>query len=197
MTGTGTKSKPMDVTIDNSGSIALQISVNASALPTGEFKVTGAGSFKLPVSHKRVLTIQFTPSSADLSSESMTITGNINVAAGSSSETVMVTGPAQSGILSAPTALTFGAASKSETMTFAIQNTGLGVLHGKVTASGFAKAFRLLSGGGAFTLSNGAKRVVKVEFIPVSGASPSATVTITSNDPAHMSQSVAVTGSGT
>jgi len=199
VTGTGTKSAPMPITIGNSGSVTLLVNVDANALATGAFKVTGAGSFKLLPNHTKAVTVTFTPPLAG------TFGGNINVAANNSAApvTVMVTGSAQSGTMSAPTTLSFGnvAVHHSQTQTLTIQDTGLGVLHGKVLASGLKKPFTLLSGGGAFTLSDGKTRVVRVKFAPTSGA-PSGTqftgtITIASDDPANLSQSVAVSGTGT
>ncbi|MFI5353489.1 MAG: choice-of-anchor D domain-containing protein [Candidatus Binatales bacterium] len=200
VTGTGTKSTPVALTIGNSGSVTLLVNVDASAvMETGAFKVTGAGPFKLPHGHTKAIKVTFAPSSAG------TFGGNMNIAANNSSNpvTVMVTGSAQSGTLSAPATLSFGsvAVHHSQTQTLTIQNTGLGVLKGRVVASGLKKPFQLLSGGGAFTLSTEKMRVVKVKFAPASdtpsGTAFTGTVTITSDDPANMSQSVAVSGNGT
>ena len=200
VTGTGTKSTPVALTIGNSGSVTLMVNVDASAvMETGAFKVTGAGSFKLPRGHTKAIKVTFAPSSAG------TFGGNMSIAANNSSTpvTVMVTGAAQSGTLSAPATLSFGsvAVHHSQTQTLTIQNTGLGVLKGRVVASGLKKPFQLLSGGGAFTLSTEKMRAVKVKFAPASGT-PSGTpftgtIAITSDDPANMSQSVTVSGNGT
>ncbi len=194
VTGTDTKSAPVPVLIGNSGTATLQVSVDASML-LDAFTVKNAGSFKLAHNHTRTVTIQFTPSQPG------TVGGNLNVTANNSSPqlSVTVTGTAQSGTLSAPAALPFGTipVHSSLTETFAIQNTGLGVLHGKVVATGFAKGFQLLSGGGAFKLSDGATRQVKVKFTPTSSISFTGTITITSDDVTNQSQIVAVSGTGT
>lgn len=84
----------------------------------------------------------------------------------------------------------------SQTRTFLIQNTGLGMLHGKVVASGFGKTFRLLSGGGAFTLGDGEARVVNVKFTPALSTTFTGRITITSDDPANTSRLVTVSGTG-
>jgi hypothetical protein len=198
--GTGTKSTPAALTIGNTGSATLLVNVDASAvMGTGAFKVTGAGPFKLLHNHTKAIKVTFAPSSSG------TFGANMSVATNSLSApvTVMVTGSAQSGTLSAPATLSFGsiAVHHSQTQTLTIQNTGLGVLKGKVVASGLKKPFQLLSGGGAFTLSDTKTRVVKVKFAPTSGT-PSGTpftgtITITSDDPANLSQSVTVSGTGT
>jgi len=70
------------------------------------------------------------------------------------------------------------------------------VLHGKVVASGFAKVFQLLSGGGAFKLSDRAKRTVKVKFTPSSSTTFMGTITITSDDATNQSPFVAFSGTG-
>ena len=113
--------------------------------------------------------------------------------------TVRISGIGVSGALTITTAtpLNFGNVAigrhKSTEVTF--RNTGLGVLHGSVEASGLAAPFSA-SGAGSFTLAHGKTRSVTIRFAPTSSGAFNGTLTIASDDSVQPTANVTVTGTG-
>jgi hypothetical protein len=102
------------------------------------------------------------------------------------------------GNLAAPPTLAFGKVpiNKTKTRSITIKNTGVGVLHGNVDAASLnGSSFTVTSGAGAFTLASQQTRVVKVRFgPPATGPFNTSLVITTSDDPAHLSVGVALSG---
>jgi hypothetical protein len=108
---------------------------------------------------------------------------------------VVLTGYGVPGKLQMPRRLGFPeiASGTSSIKNLAIKNSGLGVLHGSVeTITG---PFTVMEGSGAFALVHGQTALVNLEFSPTTAGETSGTLKLDSDDPAHSSISVALTGS--
>ena len=189
--GTDT-SQTQDLMITNSGTGSISGKVVTTGLGK-PFEVTsGAGAYKLTANHARKVVIKFAPTSAGSPSGAIQVTSN-----GGASTSVAVTGTAEPGTLSVSN-LDFGAVAvhKTLSMVLAIQNTGLGVLHGKVITKGLAPQFKVLSGAGSFTLASGKRHSVKVKFAPGKPGAFNGSLTVTSDDPANPSAVVGLSGTG-
>lgn len=201
---TGAHAAPLrrGFTIANSGDTAIAGNV-ANSLPRAFKLVKGAGPFRLPprhgkIVHKKAVAIQFAASSPG------TFAGNVNVNTNvpdNSSTSVSVTATAQSGTLTVSGSLDFGkvAVGNSKVLALTIKNKGLGVLHGTVLLGQGRgqQAFEALRGEGDFTLTHGQTMEVSVRFAPPSKSLFRAFVSIVSqDDPAHRSVLVEVSGTG-
>jgi Abnormal spindle-like microcephaly-assoc'd, ASPM-SPD-2-Hydin len=106
--------------------------------------------------------------------------------------------PAPVGTLRVSTSdLSFGGVKvgKPKSKTFKIKNSGKFPL--QVTVGTVDSPFTVDIGGGMLTLASGKSEKVVVQFQPTAmGATPTQTVSITSNDPDHLSAQVTLTGSG-
>jgi hypothetical protein len=112
---------------------------------------------------------------------------------------VAVTGIAEAGSLRAPKSLSFGKVTigKTRQQPLTIRNPGLGVLHGSIDASSLGQGpFSIVGAAGDFTLEPGMKLGIVVQFAPAVSGPASAVLTIASDDPAHPSASIALTGRG-
>jgi hypothetical protein len=110
-----------------------------------------------------------------------------------------VTGTAQAGSLRAPKSFAFGKVAIGNTRkhTLTIKNLGLGVLHGSIDASSLGQGpFSIVGAAGDFTLNHGKTLKIIVQFVPTASGPASAALTIASDDPAHPSVSITLTGSG-
>jgi hypothetical protein len=174
------------ITIENSGSGELSGQVSAASLPpfipqgsgafdmepgattTLTFGVTaGAGAFSLTHDQTKVVKIKFAASAVATSLGSITITSNdpFNGAAAQ----VSVSGTGVSGTLTlSTTALNFAPvkAGKRATLKLAIENVGLGVLHGSIDATSKLGNPFSAKGAGKFTLADYKSHVVVIRFAP-------------------------------
>ncbi len=93
-----------------------------------------------------------------------------------------------------PTTLKFGtlAAGRNKVLTLRISNRGRGPLAGRVGAGD--PPFRILSGGGPFTLAPRASVSVRVEYAPGTAGTHAGALAITCTDPAHATTTVALSG---
>lgn len=111
-----------------------------------------------------------------------------------SSEAV-VTIPAGGAISVSPTSLKFGTltAGRTKVLMLRVSNRGRGPLAGRVGAGN--PPFRVLAGGGPFTLSPRGSVTVRVEYAPGAVGTHAGTLTITCTDPARATTTVALSGS--
>src|SRR5205823_3109312 len=95
-----------------------------------------------------------------------------------------------------PGALAFGtqAVNSAAQLPFTVKNDGGAALN--VTVGALSAPFRVVSGGGAFSLQQGSSQQVMVEFKPTQTGNFSAALAITSNDPNNQTASYQVTGTG-
>jgi len=122
------------------------------------------------------------------------VNGKVYVASGGELD---VFGPATGSARLSRSSLNFGrvALGSTKTATFTIRNVGTGDLH--LTVGTLQTPFQV-SGSGAMTLVKGqTSPVISVQFTPASsGAVPSQTLTVSSNDFKHPSLPVTVVGAG-
>lgn len=150
-----------DFIIQNTGGGTISGSVSESC--TGYSVVSGGGAYILGAGVTREVTVRFAP----------TTTGGqlCTVETGSTlCADVSLSGIGEQGPICAIdiTTLDFGTVllGSSADRTFQISNTGGGTLSGTITES--CETYSLVSGGGAFSLANGASRSVTVRFTPTS-----------------------------
>ncbi len=187
--GTDTTST-LSLKITNSGAGTLTGSVSATAVHS-PLSVSGAGTFNLGYGQSDTVTVKAAPTKAGALSGDLQITSSDPAR---KSVTVPITGTAAAGKIEVPSSVAFGAqkVGTKPTMKFKVTNGGPGVLHGKVGT--LSAPFSVTAGGGSFTLISGESATVAIEFIPVASKEASEKLTITSDDPAHPSVQVAVTG---
>ena len=139
------------------------------------------------------VTIKFKPTAPVASSGSITITSNDPT---NGAVQVGISGTGVPGMLFVPAALNFPTVKvdKSKSLKLAIENIGLGVLHGNIDTSGLTAPFSAT--GGSFSLAQGKSRAVTVKFAPVAAGMFQQTISITSDGAAPGGASVSVTGSG-
>ena len=189
--GTGTIAT-RSLSLHNVGKGVLSGEVEALGLPP-QYSLSVAGPFRLPHGSRLTATIQFAPQSVGQ------VPGAIVVLTGDPkhpSVSVPITAAGVSGTLSVAKSLNFGAvtAGQSRTMTLAIKNLGLGVLHGTV---GTLIAPFAVTSGGTFTLEHGQHTGVTIQFSPMTkGAAMSQILAISSDDSADPELSVKVGGTG-
>jgi hypothetical protein len=103
------------------------------------------------------------------------------------------------GKLSLSGALSFGPVKigKTPKLSFTITNTKKkSTLYGDVDASQLAPPLSVTVGAGAFALGHNMTRKVTVEFAPTATGAFSATITVHSGDPKHLTVSVTAKGRG-
>ncbi|MCC2669589.1 MAG: Abnormal spindle-like microcephaly-assocd, ASPM-SPD-2-Hydin, partial [Armatimonadetes bacterium] len=112
------------------------------------------------------------------------------------SNSVEVNIPAGGVIKVAPAKLAFGTVrvGTTKTKTLRITNSGRGTLAAAVGT--LAAPFRIVSGGGAFTLAPRASRTVTVEYAPTAATSLQPTLLITSTDSRRPEIRVPISGKG-
>ncbi len=188
--GTDTTST-LSLKITNSGAGTLTGSVDATGVHSPLSVTSGAGTFKLGYNQSTTVTVKAAPTKTGALSGDLEITSSDPAR---KSVTVLITGTAAAGKIEVPSSVAFGAqkVGTKPTMKFKVTNEGPGVLHGKVGT--LSAPFSVTSGGGSFALSSGKSTSVTIEFVPVASKEVSEKLTITSDDPAHPSVQVAVTG---
>jgi len=113
-------------------------------------------------------------------------------------KTVAVSGTGETGTLSVPTALKLTVPhGKKKSANLVIRNTGLGVLNVSLDLSGLGSLFSATPTTSPFTLAHNKTHTLAVRFAPSAAGSFNGTITIKSDDPAHPSVTVMVTGTAT
>jgi Abnormal spindle-like microcephaly-assoc'd, ASPM-SPD-2-Hydin/HYDIN/CFA65/VesB-like, Ig-like domain len=109
-----------------------------------------------------------------------------------------VTASATPAMAIAPTALAFGTVSvgASSSKTFVVSSTGTATLTGSVARASGTSAEYTVSPA-TFSLAPGGSQLVTVTYTPVDTVADTGSIVVTSNDSAHPSGSVSLTGVGT
>jgi hypothetical protein len=170
----------------------LTISLAALAPPFA--LLSGSGPFAILPLHKLAVTIQFTPVAIGKA------TGSLNITSSDLHHPTFVValfGHGTTGTLALPAGIGFGLVGigvAAASTSFAVRNAGIGMLVGSVGA--LSAPFSVTVGTGAFNLAPGQKQFVTVQFTPTASGHTGAALTITSNDPAHLSVNLAIGGKG-
>ena len=188
------------VTVENTGSDALQGSVSLSGGADVFTLTAGSGDFTLAPGESREVDVTFAPS------EITNFAGTVAISHNASNEPtpveVSLTGeglvPASPEIVVSPEAISFDAvvAGESATETLTIQNTGDAALEGSVSLSDTPDAFSLTAGAGDFSIAPGGTQTVEVTFAPGEATSFEGTVAV-SHNAGNLSSPVNVAVSGT
>jgi PKD repeat protein len=146
-------------TITNTGDGLL---AGAVSEPCGDYSILGEARYSLSAGESHAVTIRFAPSATG--SRTCTIDPGSDICANVSCTGIGL-GPECS---VRPTSLDFGTVGvgRSEERTFTIQNTAGGLLEGRVNES--CPDYRIVSGGGDYSLGPGGTRSVTVRFEPSS-----------------------------
>ncbi|WP_224246417.1 choice-of-anchor D domain-containing protein [Hyalangium gracile] len=185
------------VTVVNSGTGTLAIS-NATLSGSGAaaYSVTPT-SFSVPAGGSRQLTVAFSPTVPGAATATLTLsTNDVN----RPTVTVAITGTGASPSASvSPSLLAFGeqGVNTTVTRTVTVTNTGTGnLLVNSIALGGSgATAFTVLPSSG-FSLQGGQSRDLLVSFRPTAVGAVTATLTLSTNDPARATLVVPITGAG-
>jgi hypothetical protein len=203
--GTSTSAK-QTLKIANSGQGRLFVYVDTSGMPSPPYSfiysVPLVGQYtiyNIPPNHSLSVTTKFAPGAQAVPQQSFP--GQIVVYSGDihhSMKTVAVSGTGETGTLSVPTALSLTVRhGKKKSANLVIRNTGLGVLHVSLDLSGLGSLFSATPTTSPFTLAHNKTHKLAVRFAPSAAGSFNGTITIKSDDPAHPSVTVMVTGTAT
>ena len=135
--------------------------------------ISGGGSYTLSPGQRRTVKVRFSPTSSG--------TKTCTISTGSACSNVSCTGVGDSNCVSCvvnPTNLDFGdicvGSSKDKTFTITCPPTNPRSISGTVSSS--SSRYRLISGGGSYTLNPGASRTVTVRFEPTSSGPKTCTI---------------------
>ncbi len=203
--GTDTVAK-RTLNIANSGQGMLYVHVDTSGLPKPPYSVTysvapgvGYTIYIIPPKHSLVLTIKFAPGVQVDPKQSFP--GQIVVTSGDThhlTEKVAVSGTGETGTLSVPTAVNLSVKhGRKKSANLVITNVGLGVLHVEVDLSGLGATLSATPTTAAFALAHSKTHTLKVQFAPSAAGMFDGSIKIMSDDPAHPSVTVMVTGTAT
>jgi pseudomonalisin len=184
--------------ISNSGIGRLTGTLDLSALAAPfSLAKTSPTSFSLAHNQSVTINVEFAPTAVGVAYGSISVDSNDSK--GNSPSPIAVSGAGASGALSVPATLNFGtvAVHKHETMSLTAKNSGPGVLHLTVNSSGLVAPFAAGFTATQFTIAKGKTLSLKIVFSPtIKQTTPfRGTVGITSDDPAHSSVTVTVSGS--
>jgi Abnormal spindle-like microcephaly-assoc'd, ASPM-SPD-2-Hydin len=191
--GTGLN-KAKTVTIKNGAKTGVL--KGSTAVSGNFFTITaGNGPFNLNAGQSQPVTVTFAPTAAGAAKGTLAITSNdpkkpvVNV---------KLTGAGQAGKLGVPASVLFPTTTSTKpasNKTFAIKNTGLGVLHGTLGAiTGTGDFFRTAPLTSGFTLQHLATLSVTIEFTPQAKGSSIGHLNIISDDPKRLSFNVTLKG---
>jgi predicted metalloprotease len=155
-------------TVQNTGGGTL----TGSASVPAPFSIVSGGSYSLTTNQSQIVTVRFSPTSAQSYNQNVTFTGG-----GGATRPVSGSGYIPCTISVTPASRDFGSVQVGSyaDLTFTVQNTGGGTISGSVSTS---VPFSIVSGG-AYNLSAGQSQTVTVRFSPTAGQSYNGTVTFT------------------
>ena len=187
------QTKDSTFTIRNDGTADLVVDpLQASAAFS---VILPIGGFRLPPGGQQLVTVRFTPAVQGAAAGSLLITSN-DLFTARFSLPLNGTGVAAAApvILVAPTSLDFGNVTVGQTkdLTINVSNAGNAPLTVTQVSSGNPR-FTMSSGGVPGTISS---VVVTLRFTPTAAGAQSGVFTMFSNDPAHPSVTVSLTGTG-
>ena len=197
--GNVTIGKPVQqsVVLRNSGSGPLNVTAALSGA-AGFTLLDSLDSQLIPASGQFTLGVQFSPSAAGTANAALTITGDD---AGQSSVKILLTGAGFSSpvpnISVAPQSLDFGTVASGQTkdLKFTVSNSGPGALTVN-SASSNNPRFSTAAVTFPVTIAPGAQQDITLRFAPTAAGALSATLTVASDDPTHVTVTVALTGTG-
>lgn len=185
----GTTSPPQNVTLKNTGNVALLVS---SIVASGNFAQTNTCGSSVGVGASCTISVTFTPLTEGALSGNITITDN----ATPPTQTVPLSGTGLAPLVTlSPTSLTFGnqnIGSTSSPQMVTLSNTGNATLTiASITASGdFAQTNTC-----GTTVNAGASCAISVTFTPTAAGTRTGAITLMDNA-ASSPQSVSLTGTG-
>jgi hypothetical protein len=190
--GTGT-TRTVLFQIRNFGAFRLHGNVDGSALPSALTLKAGGGPFDLGHHERQTVVVQAAPTSPG------PFSGSVRITSGDFEKPVVsvpIKGAGVPAKIKTARTVSFGQVKVGFTpvRTFTIRNRGAGVLHGNVGA--IDAPFSVTSGAGSFTLPYGHSLPVTIRFAPNSTQRAASALAITSDDPAHPTVKVAVSGRG-
>lgn len=185
----------LSLAVSNSGTTAL--TVNSITSSNGVFAATSPSTpFAVQPGSSTAVTVRFSPTSTGLQSGNLTISSNDPA---SPQFTVGVSGTgtalAAPSITTSPSTLAFGSVTvgKPQSLTLTINNVGTAAL----SVSSISVNNNLFTPGvKPASVAAGASFNLTVQFAPTAAGSQTGTLTVTSNDPAHPSVTVPLTGTG-
>ena len=193
------------VTVGQNSSLALAISNNGSAALTissitssnGAFAATSpATPFTVQPGGSTAVTVMFSPTAAGSQSGNLTISSN-DPASPQFTVAVSGTGTAAAvpSITTSPSTLAFGSVTvgKPQSQTLTINNVGTATLSVSSISSSNAV---FTPGATSASVAAGASFNVSVQFAPTAAGPQTGTLTLATNDPAHATVTVALTGTG-
>ena len=203
--GTSTSAK-QTLKIANSGHSTLVVYVDTSAMPSPPYSFIYSvpllgpyTTYNIPHNHSLSVTTKFAPGAQAVPQQSFP--GQIVVYSGDihhPMKTVAVSGTGETGTLSVQTTLGISVKhGKKKSTNLVIKNTGLGVLNVSLDLSGLGALFSATPTTASFALAHNKTHTLAVRFAPSAAGSFNGAITIKSDDPAHPSVTVIVTGTST
>ncbi len=203
--GTSTTAK-QTLKIANSGQGTLEVYVDTSGLPNPPYSVSYSvplkGAFtiySIPPKHSLLVTTKFAPGAQV--DPAQNYPGQIVVNSGDPhhlKETIPVSATGETGTLSVPTALAVKVAhGKKKSVNLVIKNTGLGILHVTLNLGGLSSPLSATPTTTSFTLDDKQTHTLKVQFAPAVAGAFMGTIKLMTDDPAHLTTIVSVTGTAT
>ncbi len=185
----------LSLTVSNTGTAALTVSAIGGSNTV--FSVTSpAIPFTIQPGGTVAVTVRFAPTAAGPASGTFTISSN-DPNHPSVSLPVSGTGTtaAAPSITTSPTSLNFGSVTvgKPQSLTLAIGNSGNATL--SVSSISSSNALFTPSGTSA-SVAAGATFNLSVQFAPTAAGAQTGTLTLTTNDPAHPSVTISLSGTG-
>ena len=194
------QSKDLTLTISNTGNAALAVS-QLSVTGTGFSVVSPSTPFNVAAGGMQTVTVRFAPATDGTVSGTLAIATNAFAPPPSVGLSGMGLKPGVPAIGASPASLDFGTVTAGQTkdLTIAVSNTGTGFL--TVSSLTASAGFSVVSPPAPFDVGAAASTTVTVRFAPVSsgGAPGSVTMvtgslTIVSNDAAHPTTALPLTG---
>jgi uncharacterized protein (TIGR03437 family) len=188
------QTKDLPVVVSNTGSALLS---GTAALTGTGFNLVGGTAISVQPGASQALTVRFAPGSAGAVAGTLKITSND----ASSPATVTLSGTgvtiAVPVVAVSATSLDFGTVTVNQTkdLVVQVQNTGTAALTVSSATSSNAR-FTVTSPSGSFSVNAGSSQSVTVRFAPTAVGAQAGTLTLATNDPAHPSVTLALTGTG-
>ncbi|MBN2009982.1 choice-of-anchor D domain-containing protein [candidate division KSB1 bacterium] len=194
-------SSDLSVEVRNDGESTLRVSsVSTIGTNASMFAIlSGGGAFNLTQSQTRTIQIRFTPtSSSDKSAELQLYSDDPDENPVSVSLTGKGLTPPDISVNT--TSFAFGdvVVNSHSDITLQVSNVGESTLHvsaASITGTN-ASMFTVVTGGGAFNLSQNQTRNIQVRFTPTSTSSKAAVLQLTSDDPDESPLNISLTGNG-
>jgi uncharacterized protein (TIGR03437 family) len=189
------QSKDLQITVSNTGTAGLGIS--SVVLGGSSFSLTTSiGALTLQPGASFPLTVRFAPTAATSSTGTLTITSNDSVspAVVALSGTGTGTAPVPN-LMFTPARLDFGNVTVGKPQSLSVNLTNSGTA-GLLISSISTDSAMFIPGANAVTIGAGASLALTVQFAPLSAGTQSGTLKLATNDPAHATVALPLTGTG-